>query len=128
MVFSDLNCLELEIIKNVIQPQPRKYFIRNQCVQNTLSLKTAKKVKRSSQRLPWLVSCCFSKHYEQKPLGEEWAYFMLQFIIHHDRKPRQELRAGPWRQTLKQSPLESVLTALFLTAYSVFLHTPGLPV
>ena len=43
-------------------------------------------------------------HHGQKQHGEERVSFTLQLTVHHGGKSGQELKAGTWRQKLKQRP------------------------
>lgn len=73
--------------------------------------------------------CLLFCFYDQKQLGDKRFYFCLQVIIHHWEKPRQELKAGSWKQELKQRPWSSAaLLAGFPWLIQLsFLYSPGLP-
>lgn len=61
----------------------------------------------------WIVLLCCDKPHNQKKLGEEKVYFILQIEVHHWEKPRQEFKTGTWRPELMQRPWEVLLSDLF---------------
>jgi hypothetical protein len=53
------------------------------------------------------VLVCFLllwEHYNPKQLEGERIYFTVELAVHHRGKSEQELKAGTWRQELKQKP------------------------
>lgn len=47
---------------------------------------------------------CWDKHHDQKQLGQERFYFILQLIVYHEGKPGQGLQTETWERELKQKP------------------------
>jgi hypothetical protein len=70
------------------------------------------------------------KYYDQKQLGEERVYFILQLRAQHPRKPGQELKAGIWSRDLIQRPWRSTARwpvshgLLSLLPYPILDHLP----
>ena len=67
---------------------------------------------------------------DQKQLGEEGVYFILNFIVHHLRKTGEELKARTQRQELKQRQQRNTTYWPSITlVHVVFLfnihHLPG---
>lgn len=49
---------------------------------------------------PTLLSYGCDEHHGQKQLEEDRAHFSLQVIVHHQRRPGKEIKAGSWRMVL----------------------------
>lgn len=62
------------------------------------------------------VSTAVIKQLKAAQGGE--GYFLLQLLVHHPGKSGQEIKAGTWRQDLKQEPWT------WLAQYA-FIHNPG---
>jgi hypothetical protein len=65
------------------------------------------------------ASRSYDKHHYQEELGEERVYFNLQIRAYHKGKAEQELKAGAWRQKLKQNHRGTLFTGLFSVACSL---------
>lgn len=67
----------------------------------------------------------------KRNLGEGGIYFSLQLVVCHLGNSGEELKAGTWRQELKQRPWASVAYWLlshclfFWLSYSIQAHKPG---
>lgn len=55
-------------------------------------------------KLETLLSTSVVKHQDQNQLWKEKVCFNLQFIVHHETKSGQRLKAGTWSQELKAGP------------------------
>lgn len=49
------------------------------------------------------------KQHDQKQLGEESVYFILQLKVYYSEKSEQNLMAGTWRQELMLRPWKSAI-------------------
>lgn len=76
-----------------------------------------------------LPSVACDKWQDQKQSGEKGVYFILQLIVHHDRKSGQSLQAETWKQELKQRPRRALPTGLLFMVYlgSFFLPRTNCP-
>jgi hypothetical protein len=66
------------------------------------------KVKRGNYSLMYcssLLLCCYDKYTDQKQLGKERVYSILQLIVYHEGKLRENLKTGTEGEMMEEGCL-----------------------